>query len=197
MIKAVIFDLNGVFIQSPLLSDRFSEKFNVSEKKFLPVLKEIMVKVRKPNAGDAFDLWKPHLNEWKVYLSREQFFDFWFSAEKEVSEMIALAKKLKAGKLRLFILSNNFAERAAYYKKKFRFLGELFEKVSYSWETGFVKPDRSAFENILSSRPESRRMHLRGQSGKQHCYSKICGHEDNIFYRCQRTGKEFEKISLI
>ena len=35
MIKAIIFDLNGVFIKSPKLSDRFKERFNVSENDFL------------------------------------------------------------------------------------------------------------------------------------------------------------------
>ena len=35
MIKAVIFDLNGIFIQSPKLSDRFKD-FNIDTALFLP-----------------------------------------------------------------------------------------------------------------------------------------------------------------
>ena len=38
MIKAIIFDLNGVFILSPYLSNRSEEKFGVSAKEFLPAL---------------------------------------------------------------------------------------------------------------------------------------------------------------
>lgn len=117
MIKAVIFDLNGVFIQSSKLSGRFEEKFGIPSEEFMLTLKEVMPKTRMPNAGDAYDYWTPYLEKWKINITREDFFDFWFSAEKENSEMIKLAKELKSKGLKVFILSNNFIERAYYYEK--------------------------------------------------------------------------------
>lgn len=150
MTKAVIFDLNGVFIQSPKLSERFRDKFGVAPEDFLPALKEIMVKARLPNAGDSFSFWRPYLNKWGVALSKEEFFNFWFSAEKEASEMTALARELKNRGLKIFILSNNFMERAVYYDKNFPFLKEISEKIYYSWQTGFVKPNSEAYKLILS-----------------------------------------------
>ena len=148
MIKAVIFDLNGVFVQSPNLSDRFKEKFGVPVEIFLPALKEIMVKVRMPNAGDAFAYWRPYLEKWDVDLTEKEFFDFWFSTEKEVPELIELAKEVKQKGFKIFVLSNNFSERADYYKRNFSFL-DIFDKIYYSWQTGFVKPSSKAFENLL------------------------------------------------
>jgi len=148
MIEAVVFDLNGVFIQSPRLSDRFEEKFHVSGDKFYDVLQEIMPKVRKPRAEDSFNYWKPHLKDWGLNLNKEQFFDFWFSGEKEVPEMINLARKVKENGTKIFILSNNFTERAKYYDENFPFLKD-FDKVYYSWQTGFVKPDLEAYKNLL------------------------------------------------
>ncbi len=150
MIKAIIFDLNGVFIQSPYLSDRFQEKFGISAEKFLPVLKEIMAKARKPNADNSFNYWKPYLKKWGVELTEKQFFDFWFKAEKKAPEMIELAEKLKDRGVKIFILSNNFIERADYYKKTFPFIEEFFDKVYYSWQTGFVKPDPEAYKKLLA-----------------------------------------------
>lgn len=147
--KAVIFDLNGLFIQSPNLSDRFQEKFGVSVEKFLAALKDIMPKLRNPGAGDAFTYWVPYLKEWNVNLSREDFFNFWFNAEKEVLDLVKVARKLKNKGVKIFILSNNFEERADYYKKNFSFL-KMFDKVYYSWQTGLIKPDKKAFKNILS-----------------------------------------------
>ena len=150
MIKAIIFDLNGVFIQAPYLSDRFKERFGVPTEDFLPVLKEIMEKVRKPGAGDCFVYWKPYLKKWGVSLSREQFFNFWFKEEKPVPKMIELGKQLKQKGIKLFLLSNNFLERTNYYRENFPFLEQLFNKIYYSYQTGFVKPDPEAFKKILS-----------------------------------------------
>ena len=116
----------------------------------MPVLKEIMDKVRQPNAGPDFTYWQPYLEKWNVKLSEKEFFDYWFSAEKANEEMLALAKDLKQQGIRLFILSNNFAERAKYYEKTFPWLKELFAKVYYSWQTGFIKPDPRCWQNLLA-----------------------------------------------
>jgi putative hydrolase of the HAD superfamily len=148
MIKAIIFDLNGIFIQSPKLSDRFRDEFKVSTDTFVPVLKEIMAKVRMPNTGDCFEYWKPYLKEWNLDLTKEEFFNFWFKAEKEQPELIDIAKRIKEKGIKIFILSNNFRERADYYKENFPFL-DIFNKVYYSWRTGYVKPDPRAFNNLL------------------------------------------------
>ena len=150
MFKAVIFDLNGVFIKSPKLSDRFRDDFGVVQEKFLPALREIMAKVRRPKAGDAYSYWKPYLDEWGVNLSEDEFYDYWFGAEKEAPEMTALARRLKGEGVKVIILSNNFVERAAYYDKNFPFLKEIADKIYYSWQTGFVKSDIRAWEKVLS-----------------------------------------------
>ncbi|MEK7109032.1 MAG: HAD-IA family hydrolase [Patescibacteria group bacterium] len=150
MKKAVIFDLNGVFILSPKLSDRFRDAFGVPPEKFLPVLQANMAKVRSPGAASVFSYWKPFLEEWNVPLGEKEFINFWFDAEKENVAMVSLARELKAKGLRLFVLSNNLSERSAYYDSHFPFLNELFEKQYYSWQTGFIKPDERCFTTILA-----------------------------------------------
>jgi len=150
MIKAIIFDLNGVFIKSRNLSERFEEKFGVPEEKFISALKDIMLKVRLPKAGDSFFYWKPYLKEWKTDLTRDEFFNFWFRGEKQAREMIELAKQIKNKGLKIFVLSNNFFERANYYKQNFPFLEKIFDKVYYSFETGFVKLNPEAYKKLLT-----------------------------------------------
>lgn len=147
--KAVIFDLNGVFIKSEKLSDRFSARFGVARETFLGALTEIMAKVRLPDAVTAWSLWMPYLNAWGIGIKEEELWDFWFSGEKEVPAMVELAKKLKAAGISVFILSNNFKERTEYYDKTFPFLREIVDRVYYSWQTGFVKPDVRAFELVV------------------------------------------------
>ena len=69
MIKAIIFDLNGIFIQSPMLSERVAKDFGVPVSDFLGKLGSIMDKVRQPGAGPSFQYWKPELKAWGIGLS--------------------------------------------------------------------------------------------------------------------------------
>lgn len=149
MPKAIIFDLNGVFIQSPKLSDRFKEELGVSRKIFMTALNATLLLARMPHAPDVYELWKPYLDTWKVNLSRDNFLHFWFNAEGGNKEMVALAEELKNKGIKLFILSNNFRERSLYYAENFPFFTELFDKIYYSWQTGFLKSNRRAYEIVL------------------------------------------------
>lgn len=156
MLKAAIFDLNGIFIQSPKLSDRFEKDFGIPSSEFLPKLFEIMAKVRQPGAMPAFEYWRPELERWNMHLSEEDLWKYWFSAETPSEEMIGLAKDLRARGIRVIILSNNFQERADYYGH-YPWLKAAVDKVYYSFQTGFVKPDPAAWQFVLREddlRPE-------------------------------------------
>ena len=149
MIKAIIFDLNGVFVKSPKLSDRFERDFGIPKDIFMPALQDAMAQVRLPNAKDYFEYWKPYFKEWGLSLKREEFLNYWFRTETLDDEMVEFAKELKVKNIKLFILSNNLRERSVYYAEHFKVLNEIFDKMYFSWQTGFVKPDIMAYENIL------------------------------------------------
>lgn len=148
MIKAVIFDLNGIFIMSEKLGDRFERDFGISTSVFLPRLFEIMANVRLPKAKPAFSYWEPLFKEWGVSLSENEFWDYWFSGEKESSRMIEYAKLLKEKGIKIFVLSNNFKERATFYGH-YPWMHDLVGKAYFSWQTGFIKPDKRAWKLVL------------------------------------------------
>lgn len=148
MLKAIIFDLNGIFINSTKLSDRFAKDFGISHDMFLPKLGEIMDETRKQGAQPAFTYWKPVLDSWNIKFTEEEFWKYWFGEEKVNSEMLELAKKLKNGGLKVFILSNNFKERADFYNH-YDWIHEVIDKVYFSWQTGYVKPDQKAWQTLL------------------------------------------------
>ena len=135
MTKAIIFDLNGVFIKSEKLSDRFARDFDVSQSKFMPALESILDIVRRPGAGDLYSYWISHLTDWGINLNRQEFYDYWFGAEKEDKEMIGLTMDLKNKGIKIIILSNNFKERTEYYLKNFQFFKTLPDKIYFSWQT--------------------------------------------------------------
>lgn len=149
MIKAVIFDLNGVLIQSPLFSDIINQKFHVPSEEFLPALKEIMAITRKPFSKESYDLWQPYLKRWHIKLKKEQFFEFWFSSEHINVALFNYIKQLTKEGLKIFLLSNNFRERTLYYRENFPKLFQTITKSYFSWETGYIKPDIEAYKKIL------------------------------------------------
>ncbi len=149
MIKAVIFDLNGIFLQAPKLGHRLAQDYGVKHEEFLPVLHEVMHKVRQLGAASAFSYWQPHLQKWGINFSEREFFDYWFGAEKVSEQMVTFAKQLRAKGIKVFVLSNNFRERAEYYGH-YPWVHEAVDKVYFSFNTGFVKPDVRAWQLILS-----------------------------------------------
>ncbi|CAN5747084.1 hypothetical protein BH11PAT2_BH11PAT2_01220 [soil metagenome] len=149
MIKAAIFDLNGVFIHSEKLSDRFEHDFNIPVAEFLPKLSEIMDMVRKPGAQPAFTYWEPVLRDWNIQMTEDEFWKYWFGAETPSQKMIALAQELKEKGISVIALSNNFKERADYYGH-YPWMHNVMDKTYFSWETGLVKPDIEAWKLVLS-----------------------------------------------
>ena len=109
-----------------------------------------MVVVRQPDAPAAFSLWKLYLDQWQVPLTEQQFFDFWFSGEHLVPELVEYAVCLRNKGLKfLFSLiiskkERNFTERI------FPQIFQCVDKAYFSWETGLVKPSIEALQLILS-----------------------------------------------
>jgi HAD superfamily hydrolase (TIGR01509 family) len=149
MIKAVIFDLNGVFLESEYLSDRLAKAYGIDGKAFLQALNQVMAVARKPGVDDSFELWEPHLKQLGLELTRDEFFNFWFSGEQLIVPLLEYVQELKDQGLLVFILSNNFKERTQYYRTHFPEIFNAVHKTYFSWETGYVKSEPEAYRFVL------------------------------------------------
>jgi HAD superfamily hydrolase (TIGR01509 family) len=149
MIKAIIFDLNGILIKSQKLSEKFEKDFNISSSDFLPKLFEVMEKVRQPNALPSFTYWEPVLKSWNLDMTEDEFWKYWFKSEKPNEVIIQFARELHEEKnIKMIVLSNNFRERADYYGN-YPWLHEVIYKAYFSSRTGLIKPDLKAWTLIL------------------------------------------------
>lgn len=145
-VKAIIFDLNGIFVTSLPFSQRVEDKYGVNKDFFYQELKKVLDIARLPGRTSS-DIWQPLAD--LLHLTIPEFLEFWYSGEKLNLEMMAFAKELKNDGLKIFVLSNSLMERVEYYHQHFPEIFNLFDGVYFSTETGFVKPDPKAFENIL------------------------------------------------
>lgn len=131
-------------------------------------------------------------------MTKKQFYDYWFKDEKPYLPMINLGRKLKCRSIKMFILSNNFRERAAYYRKNFSFINTLFIKVYYSWQTGYVKPDSRAYKKILIENNIEPNECLYFDDSKHNIsVAKKIGIQAYIFSSVSDTARVLKKLSLL
>lgn len=149
MFKAVVFDLNGVFLESRLLTERILEEYNIPIEESLATLKESMKVVRLDSSARVFDFWKKLFDAHRIEVTESEFLDFWFKGEKLSKVVLDYVKGLQNSGVRVFIFSNNFRERTEYYRANFPEIFNSVERAFFSWETGYVKSDVRAYEFLL------------------------------------------------
>lgn len=146
-IKAIIFDMNGVFVKdSGPLSTRIENDFGVDAEEIHSLIKESLKRVRVPGTNSR-PAWLPILE--KLNMSYEEFFKYWFSGESLNSELLQFTKELKKNGILIIILSNNFPERTNNYRELFPELFAIVDEQYFSWETGNIKPSKDAFTQII------------------------------------------------
>lgn len=147
MVKAIIFDMNGVFIKDAgPLSKRIETKFGIPADEIYPLIKQILHEVRKPGA-DSVPLWQPLLD--RLNVTYNDFFDFWFKGEALDVDLLQFAKEQKDRGIKIIVLSNNFPERTRNYRQRFPEMFSVIDEQYFSWETGNIKPNPEAITQIL------------------------------------------------
>ena len=146
-IKAIIFDMNGVFIKdSGPLSKRIENDFSVDADEIHSLIKAVLKQVRVPGANSR-SMWQSILE--KLNMTYEEFFRYWFIGESLNSELLQFAKELKKKGIIIIILSNNFPERTNNYRQLYPELFANVDEQYFSWETDNTKPNKEAFTQII------------------------------------------------
>lgn len=146
MIKAILFDVDGVLVNGELFSVQFERDFGFKipvsffEEEFQPAL---------VGKADLKELLKPKLADWGWKKSVDELLEYWFNIEHVIDEeLIGAVKRLKARGIKCFVVTNQENYRARYIAEKMGF-ESLFDGFFASAQVGYKKPQVEFFRYIL------------------------------------------------
>ena len=142
MIKAVIFDTDGVIIRSGrYFSQRFSDEFGIPMEKILPFFKNEFPLCLVGKADIKIVLAK-YVKEWGWEKSVDDLLAYWFEYESKIDEkMLRSIKVLRSKGIKCYLHTNNEKYRVQYLLDKVG-LKNFFDGVFSSAQIGYKKPQQ-------------------------------------------------------
>jgi len=148
MIKAIIFDADGMVVITEMFSVKYCEEYKVPYETILPFFKNEFQPCLVGQA-DLKEQIKPYLEKWGWTKSVDDFLNYWFKAEHHVDQrVIETISKLRKSEIRCYLATNQELYRTQYLRNQMGF-DTVFDKVFSSAEIGYKKPQHEYFEVIV------------------------------------------------
>lgn len=139
MIKAVIFDGDGMVINGKLFSKQLAEEGIVGEDKTAPFLTGIFQECMSGKV-DLKEILPGYLKEWGLICSVDEFLADWFKRENHVDQrIIEKVKLLREKGIQCFLAMNQEKYRTRFIEEEMK-LGDAFSKMFISCKVGVRKP---------------------------------------------------------
>lgn len=147
--KCILFDADGVVINSEMFSVQYQIRFGVSDDEMLPFFRGIF-KDCLVGKADLKEVVRPYLKDWKWTGTVDEFLQFWFKTEHHIDEkMIELIKALRSKNIKCFLVTNQEKYRTEYMTNEMGFK-KVFDHIFSSAEIGYKKPEREFYEFIFN-----------------------------------------------
>lgn len=151
MIKAIVFDLDGVYFVNG--KENFIKKIvgmGVTEEEAKRVFlksEEMNFKYKTGEWSDE-EYWNWAIGQWGLKISVEEVIKLLIEGYELNNEVVETVKKVRGKGYKTLICSNNFPARVEGLRERFKFL-DNFEVAVFSYEVGAAKPDKKIFEKLI------------------------------------------------
>ena len=153
MIKAIIFDMNGVLISNfdPQIYENHAQKLNLTTQDFKEIIKEFFNWSITNKAGTLDDFWNTKKNNWGGIALEDlkEFTADLHASEKINEEIIEIARSLKKN-YKIGVLSNiGGVNLEKLFEEKYD-IKNFFDYVLSTGHIGIAKPDPAVYKHMLS-----------------------------------------------
>ncbi len=147
MIKAVLFDVDGVLVKGELFSEQLFRDYGIKipgdffENEF----EEALV-----GKKDLKDVIGPYLKEWGWEKGVDAMIDYWLNVSQTTDqELLQIVQKLQSKDIKCFVVTNQEKYRAEFLAEEMAF-GLLFDDFFASGQIGYKKPQKEFFQHVLN-----------------------------------------------
>src|SRR3989344_2295297 len=149
MIKAVIFDSDGMLLYGTRFSDVYSREFNVSFSEMNPFFEGPFKKCVLGKADLKEELKKGWLERWKWNKAADELLAYWFkTGAKSHTEIFKDVKEIRTRGILCLIATNQEKHRISHLSKKFSY-DRIFNAVFASWSVGYKKTEPEFLDAIM------------------------------------------------
>lgn len=154
-LDCIIFDLDGVIINSDFFTVSYCQDFNVAASIFKTFF-ETEFKDCLIGKADLKEVLQKHLKSWNWNSTVDEFLLYWFNVEnKPNDELVNFVDALKQNGIRCVIGTNQEKYRTEFVCSK---IGQHFAAVYASYQLQHIKPQKEYFTKLLElekTKPEN------------------------------------------
>ena len=149
-IKAVVFDLDGVYFENGTESfvNALKRNYGLGQNKIEEIYfySDEIKKLKRGQISSA-DFWRFAVSQWGIDATRKELVEMMLAGYSIHEQTMAYVVKLREAGVKTAVCTNNFSDRLEGLKEKFG-LGCHFDTIVSSHELGVTKPDSRIFHHL-------------------------------------------------